>query len=158
MGAMSRKQKKESSQSPEWWTVGAPCAIVVSMLLLSAVLSGAPTSQATSQAIPERPAETIDLQQRAADDAARLADDSTRWTLQFMMACDENNLRPLVASLEGEGQFFLLPYPDATRDCYRVFWGLYRSKQEAQRPRVYPPALRSLETTPWPIPLADVLP
>jgi len=158
MGDMSRNKKSKASPTPEWWTVGAPCAIVVSMLLLSALLSGSTTSETKSTAVPEGPTERVDLQQRAADDAARLATDESSWTLQFMMACDENNLRPLVGSLSHDDAFFLLPYPDATRDCYRVFWGRFRSKQDAQRPRAYPAALRNLETTPWPIPLADVLP
>ena len=157
MGDMSRNKKSKANSTPEWWTVGAPCAIVVSMLLLSAILSASTTSEIKAPAVSEGPTEMLDLQQRASADAARLATDELSWTLQFMVACDENNLRPLVASLSLDDDFFLLPYRYDSRDCYRVFWGRFRSKQDAQRPRAYPAALQSLET-PWPIPLADVLP
>ena len=159
MSAKSSKKSSNRDRQPEWWTVGSPCAIVVAMLLLSAILrpstDGSPTAVRAAEA---NSSTRIDLEQRADADRSRIATTPDQWTLQFVMMCDESNLQPLVQVLEGDDAFFLLRYPDPERSCYRVCWGRYDSKQEAQRPQIYPSALRAVEQTPWATPISAVLP
>ena len=158
---MSRAKRRSASAtqpSAAWWTVGGPCAVVIGMLLFGAVLrSPADGSQAIHSAA-ERNRAPLDFAAIAAEDAQRLAEHGDGWTLQFLMACERQTLEPIVDALNDQHNFFLLRYPSPERECYRICWGRFSSKAEANGPRAYPDALRAVEATPWATPVASVLP
>ena len=155
--AKRRKALKAEDPAP-WWTVGGPCAVVIGMLLLGAVLRSPADGGQPIDLESDRHHPPIDLVSTAAEDARRLAEDSGAWTLQFLMACERQNLEPIVEALDDQPNFFLLRYPASGKDCYRVCWGRFASKSEAERPRAYPDALRDVKAIPWPTPVASVLP
>lgn len=134
--------------------------MVIGMLLLGAVLRSPVTgggqpidSSADGQHAP------IDLAARATADAQRLEQHRGAWTLQFLMACDRRNLEPIVSALDDQPAFFLLRYPATGKECFRVCWGHYESKAEAEHPRAYPDALsEGVKAIPWATPVANVLP
>ena len=107
---------------------------------------------------PERSRPPVDLAAVADEDARRLATHADAWTLQFLMACERHNLEPIVEALDSQPNFFLLRYPSPDKECYRVCWGHFTSKAEAERPRAYPDALRDVKAIPWATPVSDVLP
>jgi len=158
MGTSRQKKKPAVEPDAAWWTVGGPCAVVIAMILLGIGLR-APTGGAqTLDSEPERHREPIDLVSTATDGAQRLEQHRGSWTLQFMVGCERQSLEPIVESLDDQSSFFLLRSPDTGTDCYRVCWGWYASKAEAERPRHYPEVLSSIDTMGWARPVDEVLP
>jgi septal ring-binding cell division protein DamX len=132
--------------------------MAIGMLLLGAALRAPADGARSIHAEPERDRPPLDLAATAAADAERLSADLDAWTLQFLMACERENLEPFVDALKNQPNFFLLPYSEDGRDCYRVCWGRFPSKAEAERPRAYPDALRDVEAIRWARPVESVLP
>ncbi len=158
---MSRAKLRVSLPGYEpaaWWMVGGPCAVVIGMLLFGAVLRSPVNGSQPVGTDNERNRQPVDFAAAAADDARRLAELPGGWTLQFLMACERANLEPIVEALDDQPNFFLLRYPMADKECYRVCWGHFATKAEAERPRAYPDALRDVKAIPWATPVASVLP
>jgi len=160
MGRSNRKTPRKTSEAAAatWWTVGGPSAVVLGMLFLGLVLRAPIDSAQQRDSEPERDRQPLDLAATAAEDAERLGHDRGAWTLQFLMACERQNLEPLVVALDDQPNFFLLRYPANGKDCYRVCWGRFPSKAEAERPRAYPDALRDVKAIPWATQVENVLP
>lgn len=158
MSPARKRSPEKAAESAAWWTVGVPCAVVLGMLLLGAALRSSADGPQPIDIESDRKGEPIDLFATAAEDARRLAEDPAAWTLQFIMACERQNLEPLVAALDEQPAFFLLPYPAPGKECFRVCWGRFASRAEAERPRTYPDALRDVKAIPWATPVANVLP
>jgi hypothetical protein len=78
-----------------------------------------------SSALPE------DVERRAAEDFRRLARHRSRWTLQLALVCDPENVRKLLRRTGAPDELFVVPADFGGRDCYRVCWGLYPSRDEA---------------------------
>jgi hypothetical protein len=158
MSRAKRASAPQTGESAAWWTVGAPCAVVIGMLLLGAVLRSPADGGQSIEALAVGTRTPVDLAARATEDALRLEEHRQGWTLQFLMACDRRNLEPLVSALDDQPALFLLRYPASERECYRVCWGHYESKAEAEHPRAYPDALSQVKAIPWATPVANVLP
>ena len=141
-----------------WWTIGGPCAVVVAMLFLGVVLRSPTDGAQTLGVEPDRNRQPVDLATTASEHAERLAQHPGAWTLQFMVACERQSLEPIVEVLGDQPNFFLLRSPDTGNDCYRVCWGWFASKAEAERPRGYPEVLSDLAAVGWARPVAEVLP
>jgi len=60
------------------------------------------------------------------------------FTVQIQILCDPANLGKVMSS-GGESVWFV-PQPIGTRACYRVFWGRYNTRDEAQRALAQIPA------------------
>lgn len=159
MGGLKQRTQGVARQSTAaWWAMGGPCAVVIGMLFLGAVLRTPTDGAQPINAEPDRKRQPIDLAATAAEDAERLAEHLGAWTLQFMMACERQNLDPIVEALDDQPNFFLLRYPATGKDCYRVCWGRFSSKAEAESPRAYPDVLRDVKAIPWATPVENVLP
>ena len=141
-----------------WWTVGGPCAVVAAMLFLGVVLRYPTDGAQTLGVEPDHNRQPVDLATTATEHAERLAQHPGAWTLQFMVACERQSLVPIVQVLGDQPNFFLLRSPDTGNDCYRVCWGWFSSKAEAERPRSYPEVLSDLAATGWARPVGEVLP
>jgi uncharacterized protein DUF4388 len=55
-----------------------------------------------------------------------------RYTLQLMIACEEETLRTTRAQSGERGSLFFLSFQFKGRTCYRVCWGSYAGKDEAR--------------------------
>ncbi len=157
MTKSKQRKQRPANDSPAWWTVGGPFAVVFAMLFLGVVLRSPTDGGQSLSSEPVRHRQPFDLAMRAADDAARLGEHRGAWTLQFMMACTRENLEPIVEALSEQHSLFLLHYPERGADCYRICWGWFDSKTEAQEPRVYPEVLSDIDA-PLARPIDDVLP
>ena len=157
-GSRQRNGRDPTEPGPAWWTVTAPCAVVVAMLFLGVTLRSPTDGAQTLGAEPDRNRQPVDLAITATEDAARLAQHPGAWTLQFMVACERQSLEPIVEVLDDQPNFFLLRSPDTGNDCYRVCWGWFASKTEAERPRPYPEVLSDIAATGWARPVGEVLP
>jgi len=120
-----------------------------------------PSSAAPTNLPPPPPApsgDLLNLARRVERDQARIASKPSGWTLQFMVACDPANVRPPVASLSAESEFYLLAKLDGERACFRLCWGLFDSRAQAVAIREFPAALASITDRPQPLPVAQALP
>jgi len=128
------------------------------MLFLGVALRSPTDGAQTLNAEPDRNRQSINLASTAAEDAERLAQHTGAWTLQFMVACERQSLEPIVEVLDDQPAFFVLRSPDTGEDCYRICWGLFSSKAEADSPRGYPEVLSNIDTMGWARPIGEVLP
>ena len=180
MASRRSRRRRENDGAPEDWRrvlpVGGLIAAVLITLALGAALrtdSQAPAtgSSPASPAVPAPSAakpETrsggapedspLDLDQRAASDARRIRSSSAEWTLQFMLACDPVNIRPRIALLTDQPDFFLLPKQHDGQPCFRLCWGRFRSREQALATTDYPRALHEIEEPPQALPIAKALP
>ncbi len=70
------------------------------------------------------------------------------YSVQIMAACQPETIRSVVQRARGSSQLFLLPATLQGRDCYRIYWGRYRSYESAQEAlrRDVPATLRQADT------------
>ena len=61
-----------------------------------------------------------------------LAENSNRFTLQVMIACQEETVKGAGIRAGADTPLFVLPYSLKGRDCYRVCWGLYSDGDAAR--------------------------
>jgi len=59
------------------------------------------------------------------------ANPAGNFTVQIQILCDPSNLGKVMSS--GGERIWFVPQPIGTRACYRVFWGRYNTRDEAQR-------------------------
>ncbi len=81
------------------------------------------------------------------------------FTLQVMVACQEATLRTLLPRIPTPDRLFLAPVRVNDSTCYKVLWGTYASRPEAESAASTVPALfTSGGDSPWPVPLASLVP
>jgi hypothetical protein len=81
-----------------------------------------------------------------------------RFTLQMAVACATENVQKAVAAVPAE-EFFVLPVTVKGKDCYRLAWGVFDSRAEAEAARAGLPAyFRQAGAAPRVAPLAELLP
>jgi len=158
MSRAKRRATPKTEESAAWWTIGGPCAVVIGMLLLGAVLRSPADGSQPVDTVNDGHHDLANLAERSVGDSRRLEGHRDEWTLQFMVACDRRTLEPIVAALDNQPAFFLLRHPGFGGDCYRVCWGTYESKSEAEHPRAYPETLSNVKAIPWALPVANALP
>ncbi len=56
-----------------------------------------------------------------------------KFTLALGLYCNEENAGRLVSSASGSSEIYVLPTSVEGRSCYRVIWGLYDSREAAER-------------------------
>ncbi|MCP3980379.1 MAG: hypothetical protein GY716_13840 [bacterium] len=95
---------------------------------------------------------------RARYDAGRLAAAGPGWTLQYLLACDADNVRQVMSRIGEHEQLYLLPGLHAGRSCFRVCWGHFASRDRALAARSIPAPLAALSERPLPRPTEAVLP
>ena len=59
------------------------------------------------------------------------AEDPGRFTLQLMIACENETLQNLRARSGDRGSLYFLPFTLKDRGCFRVCWGIYEHKETA---------------------------
>jgi len=91
-------------------------------------------------------------------ESARLVDDSSGWTLQFMLTCDDAKAQRVLQELGGDPRLHLLPTVHNDRSCLRICWNQYSSHDEAVADRDLPAALLALAPKPMPRKLTDLAP
>lgn len=103
---------------------------------------------------PVTPRGADPLAERGAADLQRLRSRGGEWTLQFASMCDPERVAALLGSLERHESFFLVP----AGDCYRLWWGRYRSRDQAVAAGDVPAELDSIPENPFPRRIAEALP
>ena len=82
---------------------------------------------------------------------------ATRFTVQTLTACSPETVQKAVSGTGGTEQLFVLPVVLQGRNCYRLCWGVYDSRQDAES--AAPPAyFRQGGVRPRVSSLADLLP
>jgi septal ring-binding cell division protein DamX len=81
------------------------------------------------------------------------------FTLQVLMACEPGTLRRMRDQAPTSERLFLSPVQVNGRSCYKVLWGTYpgRAEAEAAVPSV-PAFFTSGGDRPWPVPLSTLEP
>jgi hypothetical protein len=115
----------------------------------------APPPEAPEQARATPP--PADLEARAGYDLARLREVREGWTLKFATLCSRESVSRKLAALSGHDQFYLLPTSVNGRDCHRLCWGLYSTRDEALAAGGIPEALNEIEGQPAAMPLHKVV-
>lgn len=121
-------------------TTAAPVAAVVPPPAPAPVAT-ATTEPTTTQALPRVTARTpADNGRESFDARARefAANPSGNFTVQIQILCDPANLAKLVRS--GGDSVWYVPQPIGERACYRVFWGRYNTREQAQQALAQIPA------------------
>jgi septal ring-binding cell division protein DamX len=73
------------------------------------------------------------------------------FTVQIQILCEPSNLE--MAMRAGGDNVWFVPQPIGARSCYRVFWGRYATREEAQRAFAQVPAsLRDANSAVRPVP------
>ena len=140
--------------------VGTPSAVAEPATASSqeapdeAVAASAAEAPATAETFVPSPG---GLTGRARTDAGRLAGAGGAFTLQFLYACNADNVRSQVETLGADRDFYLLPVEDHGRACYRICWGTFPSKEAARTARNIPPPMAALSQTPQVKSIAGVL-
>jgi len=81
------------------------------------------------------------------------------FTLQVMVACQEATLRTLRPRIPTSDRLFLVPVQVNDSTCYKVLWGTYADRAEAEAAASTVPSLfLSGGNSPWPVPLASLEP
>jgi septal ring-binding cell division protein DamX len=75
-----------------------------------------------------------------------------KFTIAVGVFCDTGNVSRVVQSSGGSEQLLVLSFDNKGRSCYRVFWGIFDSRAEAQRAIASIPAgVRARDSAPVPI-------
>ena len=83
-----------------------------------------------------------------------LAAKPDRFTLQVMIACQEDTVRGARTRAGEDGSLFILPYSLKGRSCYRVCWGLYPDGESARAAVSAVPAALTGPGVPLVVPLS----
>lgn len=90
--------------------------------------------------IPAPAAAPANASKERYDELARqyAANPTGNFTVQVQILCDPSNLGKAIAA--GGQDVWFVPQPIGARSCYRVFWGRYATRDEAQRAMASVPA------------------
>lgn len=108
----------------------------------AAVDTGAPLPKVTPKpvviAAAEPPAASGGRERYDALARQYAANPAGNFTVQIQILCDPSNLGKVMSS--GGERVWFVPQPIGERSCYRVFWGRYNTRNEAQRAMAEIPA------------------
>lgn len=96
------------------------------------------------------------LAARSTRDLDRMASAASGWTLQFITACDEANVRARLVDLRSHDRFYLIPVTLDDRSCFRLCWGLFETREQALSASGIPGALSKINEKPLAIPTDKV--
>ncbi len=99
-----------------------------------------------------------DIEDRAREDARRLAATGGEWTLQFLVTCVPETPAQLLNQLRGDEHLYLLPVLYNDEACLRICWGSFFTREAAVAHRRLPAALDAINPEPIPRPIRDVIP
>ena len=83
-----------------------------------------------------------------------LAGNPGRFTLQVMIACQEDTVKGARTRAGADDSLFILPYSLKGRSCYRVCWGVYADVESARAAVSAVPAALTGATSPLVVPLS----
>ena len=78
------------------------------------------------------------------------------YSLQLEIVCQDSSVREGFGQASGRSEYFILPFTYRGRPCYRVLWGVYDSRAEAQRAAAGVPAFFRSQLRGRPVPVVSV--
>jgi hypothetical protein len=110
------------------------------------ILKSGPASEATAQA--RRSLSTGDYAGAARHYSRAMRSASQAYSVQIMAACQPETIRGILRRGQGSSQMFILPATLQGRECYRIYWGRYRSYEAAREAlrKDVPATLRQADT------------
>jgi septal ring-binding cell division protein DamX len=103
-----------------------------------------PSAAAPARAQSSRRAPTGDtLGERAAADRERLLDSGGSYTVQLMVSCDPDNARRVLGLIGGTSRLHVLPVELDGNACYRLCWGSYSTRENAENATDIPTSFES---------------
>jgi hypothetical protein len=101
-----------------------------------------PSGSRVERPVPEKPQEpekaeppsgpSDSLPERADRDYFRLAGMEDRFTSHLMLSCDWDNTRRHMDGAGWHDNLYLLPAEHNGRDCFRLCWGVYPTREAAE--------------------------
>ena len=88
------------------------------------------------------------LARRVRTDLRRASENPQAWTLQLLVACQEEGVQRLLDAGPGDDRLYVLPREVSGRPCWAVTWGTFSS--EAAAAAASPPASLRLGEAPRP--------
>jgi septal ring-binding cell division protein DamX len=80
-----------------------------------------------------------------------------KFTIAVGVFCDTSNVERVVKNSGGSEELIVLAFDNRGRSCYRVFWGIFDSRAQAQRAvGTVPAGVRARDSAP--VPIARLLP
>ncbi len=138
-------------------TTATETTATVAPATTTTAVAEAPPARAPLQITPAEPAPTPAAPANASreryDALAReyAANATGNFTVQVQILCDPSNLGKAITA--GGQNIWFVPQPIGTRSCYRVFWGRYATREEAQRALAnVPSSLRDPSAAVKPVP------
>jgi septal ring-binding cell division protein DamX len=83
------------------------------------------------------------LAARASADLDRMLDSGGSYTLQLMVSCDLDNARNKLDLAGNNPRLYVLPMELDGKDCYRLCWGSYSTRENAEKVDDLPASLAS---------------
>jgi septal ring-binding cell division protein DamX len=105
---------------------------------------------------PRAAAHAPSVEQRAADDRERLVKSGGSYTVQLMVACDPGNASRVLEAARDAARVYVLPFAHDGKDCYRVCWGSYATREAAETAVDLPQGLASMFPNTRVRPVAEV--
>jgi septal ring-binding cell division protein DamX len=93
---------------------------------------------------------------RAEADLRRASERPGAWTLQLVVACQEEGVQRLLDAVPGDDRLYVLPREVSGRACWAVTWDTFSSEADAES--ATPPASLRLSEAPRPRALAAFAP
>jgi septal ring-binding cell division protein DamX len=85
-----------------------------------------------------------------------VAQNPDRFTLQIMIACQDDTVKAARRRAGAGGSLFILPYSLNGRPCYRVCWGVYESAESARAAAPAVPSALAGSSPPLVVPLSHL--
>ena len=120
------------------------------------VPAAVPLDVPSSAAPPEAEATVAGLAGRAQADLRRASETPGAWTLQLVVACQEEGVQRLLDAGDGDDRLYVLPREVGGRPCWAVTWGAFST--EAAAAAASPPASLRLREAPRPRALGSFAP
>ena len=101
-----------------------------------------------SPPVPEVEDAPPGLARRVKADLRRASENPGAWTLQLVVACQEEGVQRLLDAGPGDDRLYVLPREVSGRPCWAVTWGTFSSEEAAAA--ASPPASLRLREAPRP--------
>lgn len=145
-----------TATAPTATTPDAPVVVTTAATATTATVAPTQVPAAIEAALdppPAQPVAPVKASRERYDELARqyAANPAGNFTIQIQILCDPSNLGKAIS--DGGKNVWFVPQPIGARSCYRVFWGRFNTREEANQAMADVPAsLRDRSASVKPVP------